>query len=224
MSDLFFTADLHLGHGNIIKYCNRPFLANQDREAKLSAGNQWGRCRWRLSEEAVRLMDRTIIDNINAIVGENDTLWILGDFALGLRNQYLEKCRAYRNRIKCQNVNIVWGNHDRTEIDFLFSGCFDQTTIPIPGRKTKMFVNHYAMAVWEGSHRGNMQLYGHSHSNAEVNLDKMMPNRRSMDVGIDYAAILLGEYRPFRLAEILHFLDKKSGCAIDYHGSATDEL
>jgi len=25
MSKLFFTADLHLGHGNIIKYCDRPF-------------------------------------------------------------------------------------------------------------------------------------------------------------------------------------------------------
>lgn len=224
MSNVFFTADLHLGHGNIIKYCDRPFLAAEDQEVKLSVGSQWSRCRWRLTEEAVRLMDRTIIDNINAIVGENDTLFVLGDFAFGLRNQYFERCRAYRNRIKCQNINIVWGNHDRFEIKPLFSHHYDLASYPIPGRKSKIIMCHYAMAVWEGSHRGNIQLYGHSHGNAERNLDALMPNRRSMDVGIDAAAALYGEYRPLRLSEVLALMDAKSGCAIDYHGAASEEL
>jgi calcineurin-like phosphoesterase family protein len=172
-----------------------------------------------MSDEAVRLMDRTILGHINAMVGESDTLWILGDFAFGLKNQYMERCRVYRSSIKCKNVNIVWGNHDRFEIKPLFARHFDQVMIPVPGKKFRIIMNHYAMAVWEGSHKGNIQLYGHSHGNAEENLDKMMPNRRSMDVGVDNAARIFGEYRPFRLEEILTLMDAKSGCAIDYHGS-----
>jgi calcineurin-like phosphoesterase family protein len=29
MSDTWFTADFHLGHQNIIRYCNRPFRKRQ---------------------------------------------------------------------------------------------------------------------------------------------------------------------------------------------------
>ena len=55
---VFFTADSHWNHANIIKYCNRPF-------------------------QSVDEMNRTIIDNINAKVSSKDTLYFLGDFAFG---------------------------------------------------------------------------------------------------------------------------------------------
>ena len=29
---VWFTADLHLGHGNIIRYCKRPFLSEAELE------------------------------------------------------------------------------------------------------------------------------------------------------------------------------------------------
>jgi calcineurin-like phosphoesterase family protein len=67
------------------------------------------------------------------------------------------------------------------------------------------------MALWDGSHRGNVQLYGHSHANAEAKLDQMMPDRRSMDVGVDNAFRLLGEYRPFSLEEISQIMDDRNG-------------
>ena len=219
---LFFTADLHLGHGNIIKYCDRPFLTDEDRAAKetdAAAGIAWDRSHWRMTSAAVRMMDKTIIDAINAKVGTDDELWILGDFAYGIRDQYLSKCEDYRKRIRCKNVKIIWGNHDRFEIKPLFSRYYDQCSINIPGRRTKIIVNHFAMAIWEGSHRGNIHLYGHSHTKAEPSLDKMMPNRRSMDVGVDNAFKLFGEFRPFSLdADILPLMDARTGCAIDYHG------
>lgn len=163
------------------------------------------------------MMDNTIIDNINTMVDRDDTLWILGDFAFGIRSEYYQRCRAYRNRIQCQNINIIWGNHDRFEIKDLFSHYYDLASVQIPGRKAKIIMCHYAMAIWEGSHRGNIQLYGHSHTNAEANLDAMMPGRRSMDVGVDNAFRLFGQFRPFSLEEILGFMDAKAGAAIDYH-------
>jgi len=49
------TADWHLGHKNIIRYCNRPF-------------------------KNVTEMDRTIIENHNSAVGMNDIVYFLGDF------------------------------------------------------------------------------------------------------------------------------------------------
>ena len=52
---LFFTSDLHLGHANIIRYCDRPF-AN------------------------VGEMDAELIRRWNETVGEEDVVYFLGDF------------------------------------------------------------------------------------------------------------------------------------------------
>lgn len=61
-------------------------------------------------------------------------------------------------------------------------------------------------------------LYGHSHSTAEEWLNQMMPNRRSIDVGVDNAYKLLGEYKPFSYEEIVNIMASKKGHSIDHHG------
>ena len=53
--NVFFSSDYHFYHFNIIKYCNRPF-------------------------NNVEKMNKTIIDNHNSRVKENDTIIFLGDF------------------------------------------------------------------------------------------------------------------------------------------------
>lgn len=59
---IWVTADLHFGHANIMKYCNRPFDSTEN-------------------------MDKTILDNINHCVSEDDELYILGDFAMPGRHR-----------------------------------------------------------------------------------------------------------------------------------------
>jgi len=41
---------------------------------------------------------------------------------------------------------------------------------------------------------------------AEAHLDAVIPNRRSLDVGVDNAYRLLGEWRPFAIDEIITLL------------------
>lgn len=49
---MFFTSDLHLGHRNIIRLCNRPFATIEE-------------------------MDEALIRNWNAKVTNGDTIYIL---------------------------------------------------------------------------------------------------------------------------------------------------
>lgn len=223
---IFFTSDTHFGHGNIIKYCSRPFLAEADRQEFERVGSwhdgDWKGDRaskWRMTDEAIEKMDEELFSQINSVVGKDDILWHLGDFAMpGRKYNYRQKCTEYRDRINCNNVNIIWGNHDDRKIRDLFSESYDLKQITVPGGQ-KFVLCHYAMAVWDGSHRGTMMLYGHSHSEAEPWLERTMVGRRAVDVGVDNAAKLLGAYRPWSLEEVLARLSPRSGFAFDHHVS-----
>lgn len=211
MNRIFFTSDTHFGHANIIKFCQRPFLSPEEQAALVATGDL---C---VSEEATERMNAALLDAINALVDERDTLWHLGDWALGGSQGYQASCRHFRDRIRCRTVNIIWGNHDRQSIRDLFSQAESQTMISVAGQK--IVLSHYAMAVWEDSHKGAWHLYGHSHARAEPWLDEHMPGRRSLDVGVDNAARLLGAYRPWSFEELQAFLGKQPGCSIDHHVS-----
>lgn len=63
---IYFTADLHLGHEKILRYCNRPFQSIQE-------------------------MDETIIYNWNHVVKKEDVGYILGDFAFGNPIDYYKR-------------------------------------------------------------------------------------------------------------------------------------
>lgn len=220
----FFTSDTHFGHGNIIKYSGRPFLTQRDKEELERIGvwhdGNWKgdkSSKWRMTEEAVHMMNDALINEINAIVGEDDYLWHLGDWCFAGKHEYYQKARYYRDRIICKNVNLIWGNHDDRRIRDLFSETYDLKMITIREHDLKIILCHYAMVVWDGSHRGNLHLYGHSHSEAEPWLERTMTNRRSMDVGVDNAAKILGAYRPFSLDEVKNRLLKRVGFAFDHH-------
>ena len=168
-------------------------------------------------------MDEAILDGVNESVGERDTLYHLGDFAFGGKSRTggLRAMEHYRSRIRCRNVHIVWGNHDglpskarHEAAGRLFSTASDLTQVNVCD--LKIVLCHYAMAAWNGSHHGAWQLYGHSHSSLEPWMNAVMPGRRSMDVGVDNAKLLLGDYRPFSLDELKGVLDGRPN---DHHGS-----
>lgn len=202
----YWLADTHLGHNNIIKYCNRPFSSTDE-------------------------MDECIINNINETVKDpdKDRVWHLGDYCFGPRDfkQFYRKAEGYRNRIKCKNIFWIHGNHDpdpdperddphyRDKLalydDFreLFTNDYSLKQMRISSHK--LIMCHYAFAVWNKSHRDSINLYGHSHAGIETWMESIMPGRKSMDVGIDNIAKIFGSYRPVSFAEIMGIMNSKPG-------------
>lgn len=211
MSRVFFTSDTHFNHGNIVKYCHRPFMT--EKEEKLLAEH----ANFRISEETVRRMDGELIEQINKTVAEDDILWHLGDFCFAGNNDYYEMCWNYRKQIRCKTVNLIWGNHDHKPK--LASCGFNEShdLVRISVNRQRIVLCHYAMLTWESSGKGCWQLYGHSHRNLEDWADKFMPGRKSLDVGVDNALALLGEMRPFSFEEIQDLFSDRKGFAADHH-------
>lgn len=84
----WFTSDWHLGHTNILQYCDRPFRDTQ-------------------------AMDDSIINHANALLSPEDELWILGDLAFGPIEETLRRFQELHSR-----VILVTGNHDRPHPSF----------------------------------------------------------------------------------------------------------
>lgn len=81
--DTYFTSDLHFGHENIIKYCERPF-------------------------NSVEHMNEVLIANWNAIVNPTDEVWVLGDLAMGRIDETLPLVARLNG-----HLILLTGNHDR---------------------------------------------------------------------------------------------------------------
>ena len=84
MARIFVTADLHFGHANIIKYCNRPFSTTEE-------------------------MDETLIKNWNQVVSKQDKVFIVGDFSFHDK----EKTTEIISRLNGHKV-LIYGNHDKS--------------------------------------------------------------------------------------------------------------
>lgn len=154
-------------------------------------------------------MNDTIINNVNKYVKWDDTLWFLGDFCFG--GHHLTP--KWRSMINCQTIHWIIGNHDEHAYKYVddFTSVLDYWEGKIDSYKFVLM--HYAMRVWNHSHKGVYHCYGHSHSSLEHT-----PYGRSMDVGIDNAYRLFKEYRPFSIEEVVKILSRRSIQIIDNHG------
>jgi calcineurin-like phosphoesterase family protein len=176
-----FIADLHFDHENVLEMSGRLFRHIGEHNDHL-------------------------IDQINKYVGENDTLYMLGDVSWTAIDNYLA-------RLRCKNVHLIWGNHDKQSFGKHFKSHQDVLEIKIGAKpnQIKLFMSHYAHAYWPASHRGSFHIYGHTHRQREETLDLAFPGRRSIDVGVDNAKHLFGEYRPFSEHDLIAILGPRPG-------------
>ncbi len=93
---IYFTSDLHLGHENVLKHCNRPF-------------------------KTIDEMNETLIKTWNSQVKDHDTVYILGDLCFRMNKEetyYLIK------RLKGHKI-LIKGNHDIKYDENLFDEIYN---------------------------------------------------------------------------------------------------
>ena len=157
----FFTSDLHIGHEFMSK--KRGF-------------------------DSVDEHDNTIIDNWNSTIGDDDDVFILGDFIWNTVDpEHIIK------RLKGQNISLLLGNHDRITrqnhdiYNKHLNWIKDVFMLKIKNGKnvpsTKIWLSHYRHAVWNGCHYGSWHLFGHEHGDCGHKEVINYPN--SLDVGVD---------------------------------------
>lgn len=184
---VWFTADTHFGHANIIRHCRRPFAS-------------------------VEAMDEELVGRINERVAPDDILYHLGDFSFRSGDP-----AVYRSRIRCRNIVLLLGNHDpqtlngsvRPEFASLFREVHSLLRIKVlvAGVPQLIVLCHYALRVWDRAHYGSWHLFGHSHGGLADD-----PCARSWDVGVDN-----NHFAPISLDDLAAIMAKKTFTPVDHH-------
>lgn len=143
---IWFTSDTHFGHAKVLSFhpLTRPY-------------------------QTIEEMDEAYIHMWNGWVGEDDTVYHLGDFAFRGHSYYASRLKG--------RIVLIEGSHDRMSIAdrqrFTWAG-----PRHIVKGNPDIILSHYAMRVWPRSHYGTWHLFGHSHGS-------LPPHGKSFDVGWD---------------------------------------
>lgn len=191
---IYFTADLHLLHKNIVKY-NRSAVVPD-----------------------INAMNQMVIDTINNKVSAQDTLYVLGDVMLGSVSRGI----TFLQQIKCRNIFLVPGNHDSSKfLKKLGTEVLPNWTLLPPLFETKIkdksvVMCHFPLASWHKMGYGSFHLHGHSHGSYSA------PGKL-LDVGIDQYLNMYGELGIFSWEEIVVHMESRALNTVDHHGENRDD-
>lgn len=204
---IWFTSDSHYWHKNIT----------------------YGESVWPSKDMSTRRFDTTqemsnhIVEQINKYVAEDDILFHLGDWSFsGINNIW-----NFRKQLKVKEIHLLIGNHDNhivknyelpnvrrvepyssiledgkpisgeypdyVEAQTIFKSVNKMLEIEIDG--IGLHLLHYPLESWNSRHGKTIHLHGHTHGNLPIKEGRL-------DVGIDNAFKLFGEYKPFSWEEI----------------------
>lgn len=161
----FFTSDTHFNHANIIRYCKRPFAD-------------------------VDTMNRELIARWNAVVTPEDTIWHLGDFAMGKPDAAVPIFYALNGK-----KHLIVGNHDGKKVRDLpwDSANGPMQNLYIDGKKITLIHNPGAVRT-----PASVVLHGHLHGMSDLHPFEKRADTHYIDVGVD-----CWDYRPVTLETLL---------------------
>jgi calcineurin-like phosphoesterase family protein len=193
MSEVYFTADSHFGHGRIIELGHRPF-------------------------GSVEEMDSTMVERWNARVRPGDLVYHLGDFALCHPTRARELFEALAGE-----KHLLVGNHDHSATRKLpWCSVHELRRITVwrpsidpldePGTEiaVKVVLCHYPLMTWQCADGGAIHLHGHCHGNLTPS------DQPRLDVGVD-----VRDFRPLSLAEVLDLIGDRRYRPVDHHEVST---
>jgi len=136
---IWFTADTHFGHANIIKptFCNRPY-------------------------DNIEEMNEGLISNWNKLVSPKDDVYHLGDFSFERKPQ--NTARRLNG-----NKHLIKGNHDKRHHLKLLAPHFNwiKDVYGLKALNERFWLSHFAHRAWRHNYKGVIHLYGHSHGELE---------------------------------------------------------
>jgi len=171
---LFFTSDTHYNHRNICRGVTD--WRTQTGDIPISQTRDFAN---------LEKMNAAIVAGINNTVGQEDILFHLGDWSFG----GFESIKEFRDRIVCQNIFLLYGNHDhhiennREGIQGIFRKTFEYLVLNVysPKGNYEFVLMHYPLCSWHNMNKGRFHLFGHVH----LPSSKKKMGGRSMDVGMD---------------------------------------
>ena len=157
----YYTSDLHFGHKNIIKLCNRPF-------------------------NTIEEMDETLIANWNKKVHKNDVVYILGDVVWKKK-----LVPYYMDRLKGKKILIAgnhdeWVKDPATHASF--DNVIRYLEINLDGHPITMC--HYPMLEWrasrkEGERKLGYLIHGHIQNRVSEEYRPLYLKHNALNAGID---------------------------------------
>jgi len=130
---IWFTADWHASHKNIIKYCGRPFTNLEE-------------------------MDDVLLNNYNELVSNGDKVYFLGDLTFNA-----ETAKNIMKRMKGNIIYVLGNHDTKIQRVLEGRCDSVNRLLDIEVENQPITLCHYAMRVWNKSHFNSWQLYGHSH-------------------------------------------------------------
>ena len=191
---LWFTSDTHFNHANICR-----------------GTTEWDKSKpnhFRDFDSLGEMNDR-LVAGINAVVGENDILFHLGDWSFG----GFESIREFRSRLNCKNIHLVLGNHDHhigrnkdgvqdcfISVNHLVNLVVKWNMGTLNQKEAQFVLMHFPIASWENLGKGVIHLHGHVH----LPNHRRVGNGKVMDVGVDGNGL-----NPISLEEVLSIMEKQ---------------
>jgi calcineurin-like phosphoesterase family protein len=189
---LWFTSDTHYNHTNICRATTRWTDAD-------SVTRDFS---------SLEKMNETLVSNINKHVQQDDILIHLGDWSFG----GFESIREFRDRIICQNIHLVLGNHDHhieknvEYIQSMFLSVNQYLDLDVrrwvaqKKERFRFICMHYPIASWNGMNDEVIHLHGHVHLPKHLRLAA----GKAMDVGVDG-----NDLEPISMDEVLRIMSKQ---------------
>lgn len=193
MPNIFFTADLHINHKNILRH----------QKGRIQGMNL-------KDEEDIEGHDKYVEDMWLSMTKRNDQIYVLGDFIMA-NSEITHKILSHLKQNGCR-IHLIVGNHDKSthnltnmfsSISYLKTVTFKKGTYDFLDENFEVVMSHYPMITWQDKPRGSMQLYGHVHSNS-LHIDDR--EDLMLNVGLDNP---LSEYKLFSLEKIYSYYKTK---------------